>query len=251
MHPLLTIQNLSVAFVAESGKTPALNNISFSVQKGEIVAIVGESGSGKSVTALSILQLLSAPPAKYESGQILFSENGKEQTNLLTKNIHSLRHIRGNKIAMIFQEPMTSLNPVLTCGKQVMESLLTHKKISPAAAKQKTIEWFEKTKLPDPELIFTRYPHQLSGGQKQRVMIAMAMCCEPCLLICDEPTTALDVSVQKSILQLIRELQLLSGMSIIFITHDLGVVAEIADRTIVMYKGEIVEQNIVNEIFSK
>ena len=146
---------------------------------------------------------------------------------------------------------MTSLNPVLTCGKQVMEALLTHKKISPAAAKQKTIEWFEKTKLPDPELIFNRYPHQLSGGQKQRVMIAMAMCCEPCLLICDEPTTALDVSVQKSILQLIRELQQQSGMGIIFITHDLGVVAEIADRTIVMYKGEIVEQNIVNEIFTK
>ncbi len=250
MHPLLSIQNLSVDFVAESGKTTALSNISFSVNKGEIVAIVGESGSGKSVTALSILQLLPAPPAKYESGQILFSENGKEQTNLLTKEIYSLRHIRGNKIAMIFQEPMTSLNPVLTCGKQVMEALQTHKKVSQAAARQKTIEWFEKTKLPDPELIFTRYPHQLSGGQKQRVMIAMAMCCEPCFLICDEPTTALDVSVQNSILQLIRELQQQSGMGIIFITHDLGVVAEIADRTIVMYKGEIVEQNIVKEIFS-
>ena len=151
---------------------------------------------------------------------------------------------------MIFQEPMTSLNPVLTCGEQVMEALLAHKKISPAAAKQKTIEWFEKVKLPDPELIFNRYPHQLSGGQKQRVMIAMAMCCEPSLLICDEPTTALDVTVQKTILQLIKELQQQSGMGVIFITHDLGVVAEIADRTIVMYKGEIVEQNTVKEIFT-
>jgi len=251
MHPLLSIQDLSVDFVAESGKTTVLKNISFSVNKGEIVAIVGESGSGKSVTALSILQLLPAPPAKYVSGQILFSENGAEETNLLSKDIHSLRSIRGNKIAMIFQEPMTSLNPVLTCGAQVMEALQIHKKIRSTAARQKTIEWLEKAKLPDPELIFSRYPHQLSGGQKQRVMIAMAMCCEPCLLICDEPTTALDVSVQKSILQLIRELQQQTGMGIIFITHDLGVVAEIADRTIVMYKGEIAEQNTVNEIFTK
>lgn len=251
MHPLLSIENLSVDFASESGKTTAINNISFSINKGEIVAIVGESGSGKSVTALSILQLLPTPPAKYVSGQILLSENGKEQTNLLIKDTRALRDIRGNRIAMIFQEPMTSLNPVLTCGAQVMEALQTHRNISSAAAKLQTIEWFEKTKLPDPQFMFNRYPHQLSGGQKQRVMIAMAMCCEPRLLICDEPTTALDVSVQKSILQLIRELRDQTGMGIIFITHDFGVVAEIADRTIVMYKGEIAEQNTVNEIFSR
>ena len=161
-----------------------------------------------------------------------------------------MQDIRGNKIAMIFQEPMTSLNPVLTCGDQVMESLLLHKRITKPEAKQQTINWFEKVKLPDPETIFNRYPHQLSGGQKQRVMIAIAMCCEPSLLICDEPTTALDVTVQKTILQLIKELQQQSNMGVIFITHDLGVVAEIADRAVVMYKGEIVEQNSVKEIFN-
>jgi len=256
MHPLLSIQNLSVDFMAESGTTQAVKNISFSVNKAEIVALVGESGSGKSVTSLSILQLLPAPPARYSSGKILFSENGQEQTDLLKKDTGSLRDIRGNKIAMIFQEPMTSLNPVFTCGEQVLEALLAHaqhpadKRISKTGARQKVIEWFEKVKLPNPETIFSRYPHQLSGGQKQRVMIAMALCCEPYLLICDEPTTALDVSVQKTILQLIKELQQQLGMGVIFITHDLGVVAEIADRTIVMYKGEIVEQNTVQKIFT-
>ena len=250
MQPLLSIQNLSVDFTSGQAKTTALKNISFTVNKGEIVALVGESGSGKSVTSLSILQLLPSPPANYVSGQILFSETGIEQTDLLKKDRYSLQDIRGNKIAMIFQEPMTSLNPVLTCGLQVMEALLAHKKMSTSAARQKTIEWFAKVKLPNPELIFNRYPHQLSGGQKQRVMVAMAMCCEPSLLICDEPTTALDVTVQKTILQLIKELQQQSNMGVIFITHDLGVVAEIADRTIVMYKGEIVEQNTVREIFN-
>ncbi|MGZ8540052.1 MAG: ABC transporter ATP-binding protein [Chitinophagaceae bacterium] len=250
MHPLLSIKDLSVDFISGPTRSTAIKNISFSVNKGEIVALVGESGSGKSVTSLSILQLLPSPPAHYPSGQILFSENGSEQTDLLKKDRYSLQSIRGNKIAMIFQEPMTSLNPVLKCGDQVMEALLAHKKISRPTARQRTIEWLEKVKLPDPDLIFDRYPHQLSGGQKQRVMIAMAMCCEPLLLICDEPTTALDVTVQKTILQLIKELQQQSGMGVIFITHDLGVVAEIADRTIVMYQGEIVEQNTVQQIFN-
>ncbi|MGZ5221346.1 MAG: ATP-binding cassette domain-containing protein, partial [Chitinophagaceae bacterium] len=249
MYPLLSIQDLSVDFVAESGTTQAVKKISLSVNKGEIVALVGESGSGKSVTALSILQLLSAPPARYTSGKILFSENGQEQTDLLKKDTASLRHIRGNKIAMIFQEPMTSLNPVFTCGEQVMEALLAHTKISKTDAKQKVIGWFGKVKLPNPGSIFDRYPHQLSGGQKQRVMIAMAMCCEPSLLICDEPTTALDVSVQKTILQLIKELQQEQNMGVIFITHDLGVVAEIADRVAIMYKGQIVEQGTAETIF--
>ena len=213
------------------------------------MALVGESGSGKSVTSLSILQLLPSPPAKYSSGEILFSEDGNTITDLLKRDRYEMQDIRGNKIAMIFQEPMTSLNPVLTCGDQVTEAIQLHKNVSKSEAKQKTIEWFEKVKLPDPVAVFNKYPHQLSGGQKQRVMIAMAMCCEPSLLICDEPTTALDVTVQKTILQLIKELQLQSGMGVIFITHDLGVVAEIADQAVVMYKGEIVEQNMVKEIF--
>ena len=250
MQPLLSIKNLSLDFIAESGTVNALKNISLTVNKGEVVALVGESGSGKSVTSLSILQLLPSPPAKFSTGEILFSENGNETTDLLKRKRNEMQDIRGNKIAMIFQEPMTSLNPVLTCGDQVMESLLLHKKITKPEAKQQTINWFEKVKLPDPKTIFNRYPHQLSGGQKQRVMIAIAMCCEPSLLICDEPTTALDVTVQKTILQLIKELQQQSNMGVIFITHDLGVVAEIADRAVVMYKGEIVEQNSVKEIFN-
>ena len=250
MHPLLRIKNLSVDFIAESGITNALKNISLTVSRGEIVALVGESGSGKSVTSLSILQLLPSPPAQYPSGEILFSEKENEETDLLKRNRYEMQDIRGNKIAMIFQEPMTSLNPVLTCGDQVMEVILLHKKIAKEEAKQQTLNWFEKVKLPDPIAAFNRYPHQLSGGQKQRVMIAMAMCCEPSLLICDEPTTALDVTVQKTILQLIKELQQQTNMGVIFITHDLGVVAEIADRAVVMYSGEIAEQNTVKEIFT-
>ena len=225
MLPLLEIKNLSLDFIAASGVTNALKNISVSVSRGEVVALVGESGSGKSVTSLSILQLLQAPPAKYTTGEILFSENGKDVIDLLQRNSRDMQDIRGNKIAMIFQEPMTSLNPVLTCGDQVMEAIIVHKKVSKSTAKLQTINWFEKVKLPDPEAVFYRYPHQLSGGQKQRVMIAIAMCCEPSLLICDEPTTALDVTVQKTILQLIKELQQQSDMGVIFITHDLGVVA--------------------------
>ncbi|MBC7872740.1 MAG: ABC transporter ATP-binding protein [Ferruginibacter sp.] len=250
MALLLEIKNLSVDFIAETGTTNALKNISFSVRRGEVVALVGESGSGKSVSSLSILQLLPVPPARYTTGEILFAENGNNFTDLLKRNRNEMQDIRGNKIAMIFQEPMTSLNPVLTCGDQVMEAILVHKKNSKPDAKQQAITWFEKVKLPNPAAVFNRYPHQLSGGQKQRVMIAMAMCCEPSLLICDEPTTALDVTVQKTILQLIKELQQQSDMGVIFITHDLGVVAEIADRAIVMYKGEIVEQNTVREIYT-
>jgi peptide/nickel transport system ATP-binding protein len=250
MQPLLQIKNLSVDFSSGSHVTSALKNITITVKRGEIVALVGESGSGKSVTSLSVLQLVPVPPAKFVSGEILFSEDGQQVIDLLRRNRYEMQDIRGNKIGMIFQEPMTSLNPVLTCGEQVMETILRHKKITAAEARQQTISWFEKVKLPDPANIFKRYPHQLSGGQKQRVMIAIAMCCEPALLICDEPTTALDVTVQKTILDLIRDLQRQSGMGVIFITHDLGVVAEIADRAVVMYQGTIVEQNSVKDIFS-
>ncbi|MEJ0102502.1 MAG: ABC transporter ATP-binding protein [Bacteroidota bacterium] len=245
--PLLNVRNLSIDFISENNTTTALKNISFSVNKGEIVALVGESGSGKSVTALSILQLIPSPPVVYKEGQIIFSENNEAPVDILKAGPKEIQTLRGNKIAMIFQEPMTSLNPVLTCGNQVMESILLHKKISAGEAKQETITWFEKVKLPDPAGMFHRYPHQLSGGQKQRVMIAIAMCCHPLLLICDEPTTALDVTVQKTILQLIKELQQQQDMGVLFITHDLGVVAEIADRAIVLYKGEIAEENKVEE----
>ncbi len=250
MIPLLEIKDLSVDFITEEGPRPALQDISLKVNRGEIVALVGESGSGKSVTSLSILGLLPSPPAIYRKGQLLFSEDGAGRVDLLELSGRQLRPVRGNKIAMIFQEPMTSLNPVLTCGRQVMEALLVHKKITAAEARRQAIEWFNRVKLPDPAGIYDRYPHQLSGGQKQRVMIAMAMCCHPSLLICDEPTTALDVTVQKTILELIRELQRESGMGVIFITHDLGVVAEIADRAAVMYRGSIVETGTVEQLFT-
>ncbi len=248
-HSLLTIDNLSIDFVTESGTTSAVQNISIEINKGETVAIVGESGSGKTVTSLSILQLLAVPPAVYKSGNILFSEDGVNKLNLFSLPEKALRKIRGNKISMIFQEPMTSLNPVNTCGSQVMEALMLHKKYTRKEAKIKTIELFNHVKLPDAAAMLHRYPHQISGGQKQRVMIAMAMSCDPALLIADEPTTALDVTVQKTILQLIKNLQQEKDMGVIYITHDLGLVAEIADKVVVMYKGQIVETGTVKEIF--
>ncbi|HEY1017917.1 MAG TPA: ABC transporter ATP-binding protein [Sediminibacterium sp.] len=248
-QPLLNIRQLSIDFLTDGTRTKALKNINISVSRGELLAIVGESGSGKSVTSLSILQLLPAPPAIYTSGEILLT-SGDSTLDMLQVPREQLQSIRGNRVAMIFQEPMTSLNPVLTCGFQVREAILQHNNISHEEATQRTIALFEKVQLPDPAGMYHRYPHQLSGGQKQRVMIAMAMSCEPDLLICDEPTTALDVTVQKNILQLIRELQLQNQMGVIFITHDLGVVADIADRVAVMYKGEIVEQNIASTLFS-
>ena len=248
MLPLLQIKNLQVAFETEQGTHAALHNVSLEVNRGEIVAIVGESGSGKSVTALSILQLLPAKTVRYTNGSIQFTENGHGSVDLLQSAAGTLQQIRGNKIAMIFQEPMTSLNPVFTCGNQVKEAILQHSNMSTAAAKQETIDLFKKVQLPNPEAMFNRYPHQLSGGQKQRVMIAMAMSGNPALLICDEPTTALDVTVQKTILQLIKELQRATQMGVIFITHDLGLVAEIADKVVVMYKGNIAETGTVQRV---
>lgn len=218
----------------------AVKNSSIEIKKGELVAIVGESGSGKSVTALSILNLL---PGKTKiSGDLLFFQKEKQPVYLNRTAQKAMQEIRGKNIAMIFQEPMTSLNPVFTCGQQVIEAIRVHEKCSYALAKEKTIALFEKVKLPEPATIIKRYPHELSGGQKQRVMIAMAMCCNPSLLIADEPTTALDVTVQKNILELIKELQIQNHMGVLLITHDLGVVADIADKIVVMYKGEIVEQ---------
>lgn len=247
--PLLQINNLSVDFETHSGTTSAVKNISLEINRGETVAIVGESGSGKTVTSLAVLQLLPSPPAKYKTGQILFSENGDTSVDILKLDDNGLRKMRGNKISMIFQEPMTSLNPLQTCGNQVIEAIRIHQNISQNQAEERTIQLFGSVKLPDPKTILNRYPHEISGGQKQRVMIAMAICCNPSLLIADEPTTALDVTVQKTILQLIKELQAEKNMSVIYITHDLGLVSEIADKVIVMYKGEVVESGSVQEIF--
>ena len=249
ISPLLQIKNLSVDFETQSGTTSAVKNISLEINRGETVAIVGESGSGKTVTSLAVLQLLPSPPAKYKTGQILFSENGDTSVDILKLDDTGLRKIRGNKISMIFQEPMTSLNPLKTCGSQVIEAIRIHQNIPLKLAEVKTIQLFASVKLPDPKTILNRFPHEISGGQKQRVMIAMAISCNPSLLIADEPTTALDVTVQKTILQLIKELQAEKNMSVIYITHDLGLVSEIADKVIVMYKGEVVESGSIKEIF--
>lgn len=312
---ILEVNGLVTEFLTEEGIAKAVDQTSFQIKAGETIGIVGESGSGKSVTALSIMRLIATPPGKISSGEINFGENSSKK-DLLKLHEAQMRKIRGNDIAMIFQEPMTSLNPVYTCGWQVMEAILQHRKFpevsstknslelftwlfllsTPALvvmlpfilaygvginlgaigfmvfiltgvvgmffnpgsyyltsrekiAKKITLDLFKQTDLPSPERIFNSYPHQLSGGQKQRVMIAMAMSCNPKILIADEPTTALDVTVQKTILELMKSLQKKHNMSIIFITHDLGVVAELVDRVIVMYKGKIVEEGPVREIF--
>lgn len=248
MDNLLEISDLSLEFKQQGEWRPVLHHLNLSLKKGETLGIVGESGSGKSVTALSVMQLLNNRIARYPQGSILFDVQGKavELTSCPEKE---MQHLRGNRIAMIFQEPMTSLNPVLKCGKQITEQILLHTSLSGEEARKRVIELFEEVMLPRPEQIFNSYPHELSGGQKQRVMIAMAMSCHPDLLIADEPTTALDVTVQKNILALIRKLQNRYGMSVLFISHDLGVVAEIADQVLVLYKGQTVEKNSIEEIF--
>ena len=246
---LLEVKNLRTEFKTEEGIVKAVDDISFIVNKGETVGIVGESGSGKSVSTLSVMRLIPSPPGRIAGGEIIYhGPNGV--VDLVKLDEKEMRKYRGNEISMIFQEPMTSLNPVFTCGNQVAEAILLHQKVDKRKAKEITIGLFEQVQLPTPERIFKAYPHQLSGGQKQRVMIAMAMSCNPNILIADEPTTALDVTVQKTILELMRSLSVERGMSTIFITHDLGVIAEIADRVIVMYKGKIVEQGSVLDIFS-
>ncbi len=247
---LLEVKNLTTEFKSDGEFIKAVNEVSFTLHKGETIGIVGESGSGKSVTALSIMQLIPNPPGRIFGGEMLYHTKHKGVVNLRNVSSEEMRSFRGNEIAMIFQEPMTSLNPVYTCGNQVMEVILLHQKISRKEAKKKTIKLFEQVQLPDPERVFNVYPHQISGGQKQRVMIAMAMSCNPRILIADEPTTALDVTVQKTILDLMLQLQREQDMGIMFITHDLGVIAELADKVIVMYKGKVVEQGPVLDIFS-
>ncbi len=249
-HVLLDVQNLSVDFRTEEGLVHAVQNVSFQLERGKTLGIVGESGSGKSVTSLAVMRLIPNPPGKIVGGRILFRRRNGEVVDLVGMDNPSMQSIRGNEIAMIFQEPMTSLNPVFTCGDQVMEAILLHQKVSRQEARERTIELFKQVLLPRPEKIFDAYPHQLSGGQKQRVMIAMAMSCNPSILIADEPTTALDVTVQKTILELMQKLQQENDMSIIFITHDLGVIAEIADDVMVMYRGKAVEKGDIYQIFT-
>lgn len=247
--PILEIKNLSTGFTTEAGKIAAISDVTFILNRGETIGIVGESGSGKSVTALSIMRLL-AKTATISSGEINFYNQENRAINLLSLPEEEMRKYRGNELAMIFQEPMTSLNPVISCGKQVAEALILHKKISKQDARLRTIELFEKVKLPRAEKLFDSYPHQISGGQKQRVMIAMAMSCDPAVLIADEPTTALDVTVQASIIELMHQIQEEKKMGLLFITHDLGVVSEIANRVVVMYNGKIVENGTTENIFN-
>jgi len=239
--PILQINDLSVTFSGRQGKTQALKGVSFSINKGEVVAVVGESGSGKSVTSLSVMGLL-PDSAHVDAGSIeFFGRNGKRHT-LTSLSAESRRKLRGQEMSMIFQEPMTSLNPVLRVGDQLTEGLLDHGMANKATALNKARELLKQVRIPDVERILKCYPHELSGGMRQRVMIAQALACDPALLIADEPTTALDVTVQARILQILRDLQQGTDMSVLFITHDMGVVAEIADRVVVMNQGQVVEQ---------
>ncbi len=241
---LLSVKDLSVSFLTNKKESQILKSISFDLKENEILGIVGESGSGKSITALSILGLLPRSISKINSGSIQF-----EETDLAALDHKSFQSIRGNKISMIFQEPMSALNPSMTCGEQVFEIIAQHRSLSKKEIINETLLLFEKVKLPEPTRVYNAYPHEISGGQMQRVMIAMAIACKPKILIADEPSTALDVTVQKDIISLLKELQKETKMSILFISHDLSLVSEIAHRVIVMYQGEIVEAGAVKKIF--
>jgi len=242
--PELLVKNLKVSFAALKKELIAVRGISYQLNQGEILALVGESGCGKTVSALSILRLIQEPPGKIMSGEILFA--GKDLLKLKKKELQDLR---GKDIAMIFQDPMTSLNPVLTIGEQIIETLLRHTSLSRKKAREKSFRLLEQVEIPSPKQKLDQYPHQLSGGMRQRVMIAMALSCSPRILIADEPTTALDVLIQAQILSLLKKIKNDTQMSILLITHDLGVVAEVAERVMVMYAGEIVESGSVNDLF--
>ena len=244
-EPLLEVKNLRINVKTYAGLVQAVRGVDFTLAKGETLAIVGESGSGKSVTSNALMRLIPQPAGRYEDGQILFE--GKDLLKLSEREMES---IRGNEIAMIFQDPMTALNPTMRVGKQIMEVILTHKKgVSKEAAKQRAIELLAEVGIPDPERRFKQYPHEFSGGMRQRVVIAIALAAEPKILIADEPTTALDVTIQAQILELMKKIQEKNGNAIIFITHDLGVVANVADRVAVMYAGQIVEYGSSHDIF--
>ena len=242
--PELLVKNLKVSFATSKKELIAVRGISYQLNQGEILALVGESGCGKTVSALSILRLIQEPPGKIVSGEILFA--GKDLLKLKKKELQDLR---GKDIAMIFQDPMTSLNPVLTIGEQIIETLLRHTSLSRKKAREKSFRLLEQVEIPSPKQKLDQYPHQLSGGMRQRVMIAMALSCSPRILIADEPTTALDVLIQAQILSLLKKIKNDTQMSILLITHDLGVVAEVAERVMVMYAGEIVESGLVKDLF--
>lgn len=246
MKKILEVKNLEVSFDTYAGEVQAVRDVSFDLYEGETLAIVGESGSGKSVTAKSLIRLNPEPPARYKAGEILL--HGE---NILDKKEKEMQKIRGSKIGMIFQDPMTSLNPTMTVGKQIMEALMKHQKVAKSEARKVALEMLRMVQIPNPEKRFDEYPHQFSGGMRQRVMIAIALVCNPQLLIADEPTTALDVTIQAQILDLMKNLQEKIKTSIILITHDLGVVAHSAQRIIVMYGGKIVESGTTDQIFYK
>lgn len=245
-EPLLSVRNLKTYFYTEEGVMPSVDGVDFDLAPGETLAIVGESGCGKSVTSLSIMGLVQTPPGKIVDGEILY-----QGQNLLKKSKKEMRAIRGNEISMIFQEPMTSLNPVFTVGRQIMESFRIHQHLDKKAAREKTIEMIRLVGIPAPEKVVDEYPHELSGGMRQRIMIAMALACSPRILIADEPTTALDVTIQAQIMHLLRHLKDETGTSIILITHDLGVVAQIAQNAMVMYAGQAVEYAPVKSIYKE
>jgi len=242
---ILEIKDLEVSFDTYAGEVQAVRGVNLKLKKGEVLAIVGESGSGKSVTAQTVMRLIPTPPGRIKKGQILF-EGNQDIVQLTYKEMEA---IRGSKMGMIFQDPMTSLNPTMTVGTQIAEGLIKHQKLSKAAAKQRVIELLKMVGIPNPEVRVKQYPHHFSGGMRQRVMIAVALACNPKLIIADEPTTALDVTIQAQIIDLLKELQSKMETSIILITHDLGIVADIADRIVVMYAGKVVEQGKTNEVF--
>src|SRR2546423_2182607 len=245
MSHLLEVIALKTHFQTREGLVRAVDGLSFYLDRGELLGLVGESGCGKSITALSIMRLV-APPGKIVNGEILF-----EGRDLLKLSNREIRAVRGDDIAMIFQDPMTSLNPVFTVGEQIAEALRLHRRLSRADARKAAVEAMREVSIPDPELRVNDYPHQLSGGMRQRVMIAMALACDPKLLIADEPTTALDVTIQAQILELLDNLRQTRELAVLLITHDLGVVAEVADRVAVMYTGKIVEESPVDELFAR
>ncbi len=249
-EPLLQITDLTVRFPGAESALPAVAQLSIEVHPGRTLAIVGESGSGKSVTAMAMMRLLDYTAAEVTTGSIMFAEAGQPTQDILQMDDASLRRLRGQRISMIFQEPMTSLNPVFTVGWQIIESLMLHQRLTHTMARKAALAMLDKVRLPDAEQLLDRYPHQLSGGMRQRVMIAMALCCQPQLLIADEPTTALDVTIQAQILNIIREMQRELGTAVVFITHDMGVVAEMADDVVVMWRGRKVESGPVKEIFA-
>lgn len=246
---LLEVENLSIKFRTDEGDKTVVNGISFKMKRGETIGIVGESGSGKTVTSLSLMRLITGAKGMVQKGKIFLESERLGRIEISSTSSKEMRQVRGQDVSMIFQEPMSSLNPVYTCGNQVMEAVLFHKKVSKKEAKKETLDLFAQVKLKNPERIFSSYPHQISGGEKQRVMIAIALSCDPVLLIADEPTTALDVTVQAAILDILRELRDKKNMGLIFITHDLGVISQIADKVLVMYKGRIVEEGNVLKIF--